>query len=451
MSNKPEPETNTALDFRGISRKDCKKADFPIAIGTEYRVHISTKAHQAMSAHAATTSEVELCGVLVGDVFHDSQGPFLKITAVIEGQGANNYGSQVTFTHDTWSHINKKKDELYPEQKIVGWYHTHPGFGVFLSNMDSFIQENFFNQPYQVAIVLETKQKVEGCFAWQNGKSVALERYWVGEREVRLATGEAKPFDPDTAGSDGAEPVVMSAADVAGYGTNYPEQPFNWSSIIMAALIFGIGLFAGMWHAAGRIRDEMTDSFLTEIYSALESAGLNTMAAEDFKDVGARLRKLRQAVGDTLPKAQAREWDDLLGIVDVREQEYRKRRVDFRAHVRELHLQRMNLSSRIFLLDRKLQQVSEDFYFMRLTVIIGRMGPVNPEQFPEEQRRMLKFSLDQVLQNSPQQKEKIRQMWPGLLEYYYPLKSGTGDGSHGGGSDSKAGAGTDKADRKTGE
>ena len=35
--------------------------------------------------------------------------------------------------------------------KIVGWYHTHPGFGVEFSEMDLFIQQNFFGGPAQIA------------------------------------------------------------------------------------------------------------------------------------------------------------------------------------------------------------------------------------------------------------------------------------------------------------
>jgi proteasome lid subunit RPN8/RPN11 len=48
----------------------------------------------------------------------------------------------------------------------VGWYHTHPGFGIFLSNMDLFIHRNFFPQKWHIALVLDPVNKKSGYFCW---------------------------------------------------------------------------------------------------------------------------------------------------------------------------------------------------------------------------------------------------------------------------------------------
>ena len=40
----------------------------------------------------------------------------------------------------------KKVKAEYPDKKIVGWQHTHPGYGIFLSSYDIFIQENFYGK-----------------------------------------------------------------------------------------------------------------------------------------------------------------------------------------------------------------------------------------------------------------------------------------------------------------
>ena len=59
------------------------------------------------------------------------------------------------------------KDSRYPDQRIVGWYHSHPGFGVFLSEHDLFIHRNFFSDPAQIAWVYDPHSDEEGCFAWE--------------------------------------------------------------------------------------------------------------------------------------------------------------------------------------------------------------------------------------------------------------------------------------------
>ena len=142
--------------------------------------------------HARGNSKTEVCGVLVGS---DSDG-VTSIDACIAGENATQGGAHVTFTQDTWEHIYKVKDRDYPNERIVGWYHSHPGFGVFLSDHDTFIHQNFFSSPQQVAWVYDPHSDEEGCFGWQGERLERLERFSVvdnrgGKSEPRLTEGNA--------------------------------------------------------------------------------------------------------------------------------------------------------------------------------------------------------------------------------------------------------------------
>ncbi len=126
---------------------------------------------QAIHAHGKSLTQIEICGFLIGNVFHDDRGPFLHITGSIEGRHATHHAAQVTFTSATWDYAHEVLEQAYPGQRIVGWYHTHPDFGVFLSGMDLFIQDNFFNLPWQVALVYDPVRGDEGVFIWRNATS----------------------------------------------------------------------------------------------------------------------------------------------------------------------------------------------------------------------------------------------------------------------------------------
>ena len=80
------------------------------------------------------------------------------------------------FTQETWTRIHEEKDARYPDHKIVGWYHSHPGFGVFLSDHDLFIHKNFFSQPGQLAWVFDLN-KCSGCQTC----SIACKVHWTSE------------------------------------------------------------------------------------------------------------------------------------------------------------------------------------------------------------------------------------------------------------------------------
>ena len=60
--------------------------------------------------------------------------------------------------------IHAKIDEKYPEDAIVGWYHTHPYMGVFLSQYDTWLHDHFFPEPWQVALVIEPHSEAGGFF-----------------------------------------------------------------------------------------------------------------------------------------------------------------------------------------------------------------------------------------------------------------------------------------------
>ena len=66
------------IDYREIAKDVKSKAQFPATTVEEFRVHIEQDAYDKMKKHAETTTEVELCGVLVGHVHHedaDDPGP----------------------------------------------------------------------------------------------------------------------------------------------------------------------------------------------------------------------------------------------------------------------------------------------------------------------------------------------------------------------------------------
>ena len=136
----------------------------------------------------------------------------MTVEACIAGINAAQGGAHVTFTQDTWEHIYKIKDKEYPDDKIVGWYHSHPGFGVFLSEHDLFIQQNFFSNPQQVAWVYDPHTDEEGCFGWIGGNIEKLSAIRVGySQDVELTGASAENFEED---DDGAfDSMVRSDRD----------------------------------------------------------------------------------------------------------------------------------------------------------------------------------------------------------------------------------------------
>jgi proteasome lid subunit RPN8/RPN11 len=182
-------EQEEPIDVRVLSREKLTHEAFPGGRNEGLRVYFTQRVHEALWQHAVLDTTVEVCGVLVGTWHRDDAGPFVKIVESIRGEGAETRFAEVTFTHQTWAKINAEMDSKFSKLSIVGWYHTHPDFGIFLSDRDRFIHEHFFSGPGQVAHVIDPIRKSEGVFIWRSGKPSPCEHFWVGDRILAQIPG----------------------------------------------------------------------------------------------------------------------------------------------------------------------------------------------------------------------------------------------------------------------
>jgi proteasome lid subunit RPN8/RPN11 len=238
-------------DVRQLNDQELPGEEFPGGRRQAFRVFIDPATHAEIWKHASTNTNVEICGVLVGQLARDENGPFLIVSASIRGEAATTKFAEVTFTHETWSAINSEMDSKYTDRSIVGWYHTHPDFGIFLSDRDRFIQENFFSGPGQVAFVVDPIRNVEGVFIWRDGKPDLTPHYWVGNRVVASSNGQQA--------SDGKHPSASQAVTPAlTTQQNSSTPPSNGWLILQKSLQYVLVFLIG-WLLAGRVNDWLLD------------------------------------------------------------------------------------------------------------------------------------------------------------------------------------------------
>jgi proteasome lid subunit RPN8/RPN11 len=211
----------------------------PPIIGTReprFQVLVRQSALNDIIRHGKSAPDIEVCGVVLGNVYRDEFGPLLYVEAIIRGDRAKGHAAQVTFTSETWSYIHEQLERQHADKKIAGWYHTHPGHGIFLSGMDLFIQENFFNLPWQVAYVYDPQRGEDGMFIWRLGQTVR-DNILVEPDEVELFS--LKGIPPDKIRGDQAPPKK-------------PGLPTWVASAIVLVVSFIVGvLFMGWLDSTG--------------------------------------------------------------------------------------------------------------------------------------------------------------------------------------------------------
>lgn len=145
-------------------------------------IYILQKIYKEIHKFTQNKTTNESGGMLIGYVIEEFGKINIVINGFIEAKHCEATPTTLKFTHETWEFVHKEMDRKFPGEKIVGWIHTHPDFGIFLSEYDKFIHENFFDEDYQVAYVVDPIQSIEGFYFWISGKIERCRGFYVYDK-----------------------------------------------------------------------------------------------------------------------------------------------------------------------------------------------------------------------------------------------------------------------------
>ena len=118
-------------------------------------IYISQSVYKEIHKFTKNKTTNESGGMLVGSVIDEFGKTNIVISGFVEAKFCEATPTTLKFTHETWEYVHKEIERKHNGKKIVGWIHTHPDFGIFLSEYDKFIQQNFFSEDHQIAYVVD--------------------------------------------------------------------------------------------------------------------------------------------------------------------------------------------------------------------------------------------------------------------------------------------------------
>jgi proteasome lid subunit RPN8/RPN11 len=259
------------LDVRRIDPAVLEHEPVP-RVEQELRIFISEAAFDRAVERGGADTSREVGGVLVGVLRRDESGPYLRIDGTIDALHAEEKGAELTFTHATWEHIHAQMDSVYQGKQVVGWYHTHPGFGVFLSDRDTFIQRSFFDLPFQIALVYDPKSREHGVFAWRDGQALRCRRYWIGAHEHHwdgARSSEARAAHEHGASGHATVQVAGEAPDARpASSADAAARGLDWLTLAVAGLALVCLAGLGGWWLGTRAAGEVLTRAEAEIARA---------------------------------------------------------------------------------------------------------------------------------------------------------------------------------------
>jgi proteasome lid subunit RPN8/RPN11 len=180
------------------------------------------------------------------------------ITGAIEAISADEQRATLTFTQDSWEYVHNVMDKRFPNDEIVGWYHSHPNFGIFLSDHDLFIHRNFFDAPSQIALVVDPCNCTEGVFVWNADGDI--QKLYERPTPKGWEAPALEPIESIVPDPVAQAPSLRAASNPAGIGSLTEGQTMGYAAAGIGGIL--LGLVLAMVFSVGATTTTTTETFL---------------------------------------------------------------------------------------------------------------------------------------------------------------------------------------------
>jgi proteasome lid subunit RPN8/RPN11 len=181
-------------------------------------------------AHCFESEGIEVGGVLVG---RPSEGAAPNVLASLRVPDQRR-PAPLVFTSESWEHIHTELQRRYPGEQIVGWYHSYPGFGLFVSQQDGFIHNGLFKNAGHVFVVIDPKLGQEAVFAWRRDELVERFRRDCNYQPVEITTKASRRRNLD----HGISPMLFGLIELNPRTT----RPTLVANLYLLIIIFAVGV-----------------------------------------------------------------------------------------------------------------------------------------------------------------------------------------------------------------
>lgn len=157
------------------------------------RIYLRYDLFRALDEYAVRDTSRELAALLVGQVQEGGQGGnCIVVEDAIEIGVADEREGR--FSPRVWQHARRVARTRYANKVIVGWYHTHPGTGLDLSQEEREVHKSFFPEAWQVMYVVDPVSRDRNFYRCQENRLSGVRGFRIfGKETAAIKERESAP------------------------------------------------------------------------------------------------------------------------------------------------------------------------------------------------------------------------------------------------------------------
>lgn len=165
---------NSSISIKEIRSDYVIPRNPPFPIGTPpFALFLDKQTLKKIKEHLQKEKIAETGGILIGRPFRIPNSPTIFVVIVDSFPlETGTHGMSFNITNIEMKVANRQANINYPNLMIVGWYHSHPKYRIFLSGRDRSILKEFFNHSWSISLVIDQINKEQGFFVGDKGEKL---------------------------------------------------------------------------------------------------------------------------------------------------------------------------------------------------------------------------------------------------------------------------------------
>lgn len=119
------------------------------------RIYMEDYVHTYLYQYARSSANGEKLAVLMGKHLVVDGKDTVFISGVVQARFTEKLKGMETITGQSWKYISEEVEKYFPDLEIVGWMHSRPSFGAFVTSRDEAYHKKVFGGKNKVFFVVD--------------------------------------------------------------------------------------------------------------------------------------------------------------------------------------------------------------------------------------------------------------------------------------------------------